>query len=95
MSHPKIVTSPHYHLWTDALHGRALARDAHNKWDRGTYVQWTVTTSWTVLEIACQDALGEPNISYSFRRNLDASIKAQGIPALIGKDLRDVLMGRT
>jgi hypothetical protein len=82
MSHPKIVTSPHYHLWTDALHARALARGAHNKWDRGTYVRWTVTTSWTVLEIACQNALGESNISYSFRRNLDASIKVQGFASI-------------
>ena len=78
MSHQKIVENPHYHLWTDALHARSLARQAHNKWDRGTYVRWTVTTSWTVLEIACQDALNEPNISYSFRKNLDAAIEQQG-----------------
>jgi hypothetical protein len=82
MSHPKIVTSPHYHLWTDALHARALAREAKNKWDRGTYVRWAVTTLWTVLEIACQDALAEPSISYSFRKNLDASIEAQGLASL-------------
>jgi len=82
MSPSKIVTSPHYHLWTDALHSRALARAAHNKWDKGTYVRWTVTISWTVLEIACQDALSEPDISRSFRRNLDASIEAQGFNRL-------------
>ena len=73
MSYPKVVENPHYHLWTDALHACALAHEAHNKWDRGTYVRWAVTTSWTVLEIACQDALEERNISYSFRRNLNAA----------------------
>jgi hypothetical protein len=82
MSFPKIVENPHYHLWTDALHARSLARQANNKWDRGTYVRWAVTTSWTVLEIACQDALTEPNISYSFRKNLDATLEKEGFPKL-------------
>jgi hypothetical protein len=78
MSHPKVIESPHYHLWTDALHARSLARQAKNKWDRGTYVCWTITTSWAVLEVACQDALNEPNISYSFRKNLDKAIINKG-----------------
>lgn len=82
MSYPKIVENPHYHLWTDALHARSLAHQAHNKWDRGTYVRWAVTTSWTVLEIACQIALSEPNISYRFRENLDAAIEKQGFSKL-------------
>ena len=82
MNPPKIIESPHYHLWTDALHARALARKANNKWDRGTYVRWAVTTSWSVLEIACQNALNEPNISYSFRKNLDTAIENQNIDRL-------------
>jgi hypothetical protein len=82
MNYPKIVESPHYHLWTDALHARSLARQANNKWDRGAYVRWAVTTSWTVLEIACQDALAEPKISYSFRKRLDEALKKQGFPNL-------------
>lgn len=82
MSYPKIVENPHYHLWTDALHARSLAHQAHNKWDRGTYVRWAVTTAWTVLEIACQVALSEPNISYRFRENLDAVIEKQGFSKL-------------
>jgi hypothetical protein len=72
--YPKIVESHHYHLWTDALHARALAHQSRNDWDRGTYVRWAVTTAWTVLEIACQNALNEPNISYSFRKHLDKAI---------------------
>jgi len=80
--HPKIVETPHYHLWTDALHARALAHQARNKWDRGTYVRWAVTTAWTVLEIACQEALQEPRISYSFRRKLDAALRDRSLPPL-------------
>ena len=82
MSYPKIVENPHYHLWTDSLHARSLAYEAHNKWDRGTYVRWAVTTSWTVLEIACQEALSETNISYSFRKKLDAALKQKGFSEL-------------
>lgn len=73
----KVVESPHYHLWTDALHARSLARQAHNKWDRGTYVRWCVNTSWTALEVACQDSTEDPNISYSFRKNLDVNNRGQ------------------
>jgi hypothetical protein len=82
MSQPKIVENPHYHLWTDALHARTLAHQANNKWDRGTYVRWTVATAWTVLEIACQDALNDLEISYSFRKNLDTAIDRQGFQRL-------------
>lgn len=71
---PKIVESPHYHIWTDVLHARALAHQARNKWDQGTYVRWCVTAAWTSLEIACQEATGDPAISYRFRENLDKQI---------------------
>lgn len=81
-TYPKIVESNHYHLWTDALHARALAHQAKNRWDRGTYVRWAVITSWTVLEIACQDALEEPNISYSFKRNLATAVAKKSLPKL-------------
>lgn len=81
-NHPKLVTSLHYHIWTDALHARALAHQAQNKWDRGTYVRWCITTAWTVLEIACQDATGDSNISYSFQKNLDAAIASKSLPPL-------------
>ena len=73
MTFPKIVEDPHYHLWTDALHARALAKQANNRWDRGTYVRWTVTTAWTVLEMACEDALETPGIGRRFKENLDAA----------------------
>src|SRR5438093_1319696 len=78
----KLVTDHHYHLWTDALHARALAHQARNKWDRGTYVRWATTTAWTVLEVACQNALNDPKISYRFRENLDAAIAGQKLGPL-------------
>jgi hypothetical protein len=79
---PKVIESNHYHLWTDVLHSRKLAKQARNKWDRASYVRWSIMTSWIVLEIACQDALNDSNISYSFRRNLDDAIQNNNHPAL-------------
>ena len=78
----KLIEDNHYHLWTDALHARQLAHQTNNKWDRGTYVRWTIITAWTVLEIACQDALEEKNISYRFKQNLDKAIAAKSLPKL-------------
>lgn len=82
MPYPKVVRDRHYHVWTDALHARALAQQANNKWDRGTYVRWCVSTSWTALEIACQDATSEQDISYSFKRNLDEAINRLKLPRI-------------
>lgn len=78
----KLVENNHYHIWTDALHARALAHEASNRWDRGTYVRWTVITAWIVLELACQDALDEPNISYRFKENLDKTIGNKSLTKL-------------
>jgi len=69
----KLVESNHYHIWTDAIHARELAKQTNNKWDRGTYVRWTLLTSWIALEMACQDALSDKNISYKFKENLEKS----------------------
>lgn len=79
---PALVDSNHCHLWTDALHVRELAREAVNRWDRGTYVRLTVVLTWTALEIACQDALGAPEIGYRFKDNLDAAIASKGLGPL-------------
>lgn len=79
---PKIVTSAHYHVWTDALHARALARQAHNRWDRGAYVRWAVNTAWTAFEIACEDALRVVGLGNRFRERLDKSLAAHGLPPL-------------
>ncbi|MEX2374374.1 MAG: hypothetical protein WD942_02160 [Dehalococcoidia bacterium] len=79
MGYPKIVEDAHYHIWTDALHGRALARQAKNKWDRGTYVRWTVTSAWTALETACDHALHVTGIARRFKENLDTAVSAAGL----------------
>ncbi len=80
MTFPKIVENSHYHLWTDALHARALAKQAKNRWDRSTYVRWTVMTAWTVLEMACEDALETTGIGRRFKENLDAACFAKAAP---------------
>lgn len=68
---PKLVTSTHYHLWTDALHARALAAQSRNTWDRGAYVRWAVNTAWTVFETACEDALSTSGLGNRFKEKLD------------------------
>jgi len=78
----KLIEDNHYHIWTDALHARALAHETSNRWDRGTYVRWTIITAWISLEIACQDALKESNISYSFKDNLNSAIASRSFPGL-------------
>jgi len=82
MTYPKIVRDAHYHIWTDALHGRALAHQARNDWDRGTYVRWTVASAWTALETACDDALGVSGIGRRFKENLDAELARRVLPRL-------------
>ncbi len=79
---PKLVNTPHYHIWTDALHGRALARQAANQWDRGTYVRWTVITAWTTFEMACEDALNTTGIGRRFKDRLDDALAKVGLPAI-------------
>jgi len=75
----KLIENNHYHIWTDALHARALSHETNNRWDRGTYVRWTIMTGWIALEIACQEALEEPKISYRFKDNLDKAIKRKSL----------------
>lgn len=64
------------------MHARELARQAKNKWDRGAYVRWAVTSAWTALEMVCGDTLHTKGIGRRFKENLDAAIKKNNIPAL-------------
>jgi hypothetical protein len=75
----KLITSAKYHLWNDALHARKLARETMDKWNKGTYVRWTVTTSCTVLEICCQEVLEEPKIGYHFKDDMNKAILNKGL----------------
>jgi hypothetical protein len=84
---PRSVESPHYHIWTDALHGRHLAREASNDWDRGTYVRWTISSAWTAFELACEDATGAQGLGYRFKDKLDGALSAKGIALNWGQGL--------
>lgn len=79
---PLLVDSTQCHLWTDALHIRQLAREAANRWDRGTYVRLCVVLTWTALELGCQDALGVPEIGYRFKDDLDRAVAGRQLPPL-------------
>jgi hypothetical protein len=74
------VESPHYHVWTDALHARHLAGRASNDWDRGSYVRWAVNTAWTAFEMACEEALGVTNLGNRFKEQLNKAFEAKGKP---------------
>lgn len=76
----KLVESAQYHLWTDALHGRALARQAKNNWDRGTYVRWTILSAWSAFEMVCGDVLEASGLGMRFKDNLDKAVAAKGLP---------------
>ena len=79
---PVLVDCSQCHLWTDALHTRELAREARNKWDRGTYVRNCVATAWISLETSCQDALASNAIGYSFKANLDRALADLSLPPI-------------
>lgn len=79
---PKLIDGNHYLLWIDALHSRALAKQAVNKWDKAAYVRWTILMSWTVLELACQDSLENPKISYSFQKTIKQTLNEKNLPSL-------------
>jgi hypothetical protein len=74
-----IKYSPHWHVWTDALYARSLARSARNDWDRGSHVRWCITSAWTAFEIAAEDALGAAGLGHRFRENFDKACDARGI----------------
>jgi hypothetical protein len=79
---PKLITTSHDHLWTDALHARELARQARNDWDRGAYVRWAVNTAWTAFESACGDALGATGLGNRFKEKMNGAISNLSLPAL-------------
>jgi len=76
---PRSVESTQYHVWTDALHGRALARQAANDWDRGTYVRWTIVSAWIAFEMACEEAMQTSRLGDRFKDRLDRAVKAVGL----------------
>ncbi len=78
----KVIDSIHYHVWSDALHARQLARQTHSPWDRGAYVRWTIQTAWSAFENVCSDALGAKGLGMRFRERFDEAVAVKGLPAL-------------
>lgn len=73
------VDTPHYHIWTDALHARRLAREAQDAWSRGTYVRWTIASAWTAFEATCEHLTGATGLGMRFKEKLDSALERNGI----------------
>jgi hypothetical protein len=72
------VESPHYHIWTDALHARELARKTQNEWDRGTYVRWAVGSAWTAFESTCEHLTEATGLGIRFKDRLNDALDSGG-----------------
>jgi hypothetical protein len=91
----KLVTTPEYHLWTDALHARKLAEDTKDEWNQGTYVRFAVIFAWIALEQSCKDALDDDNIGFSYYRDMNSAINSKQLTPIdwqngIWKDVEDL-----
>ncbi|WP_221568991.1 hypothetical protein [Alkalihalobacillus sp. TS-13] len=80
----KLVTDPNYHLWCDTLHARELARTTNDNWAQGTYVRWTILSSWTVLEQCCKEALSCKRFT-NFQSGMNKALASNGLPPLTWK----------
>jgi hypothetical protein len=69
------ISTPHYHLWTDALHARQLARETQDEWDRGSYVRWTIQAAWTAFEATCEIVLRAHGLGMRFKERFDQALK--------------------
>ena len=70
----KVIDSIKYHVWSDALHARQLARDTKSPWDRGAYVRWSIQTAWSAFENVCSDALETSGLGMRFRERFDEAV---------------------
>lgn len=78
----KFVTKLRYHLWLDALHARALAKQTKNDWNRGTYIRWTITTAWTCFEMCCKDAFEIARFRRGLKNALDQAYASNSLPRI-------------
>lgn len=86
----KLITSKQYHIWTDALHARTLARQSDNEWNRGAYVRWAVNTAWTAFEVVCEYITGDSSggITLRFPERLnEVLVKMKFTPLDCGKGI--------
>jgi len=96
---PRDVDTHSYHLWTDALHARSLAKETHNPWDRGAYVRWAIIAAWTAFETASGEVLGVDRFASSFKESVDTAILDLRLPRIvwgsgIWQRVREVLQQR-
>jgi hypothetical protein len=75
----KVVDSIQYHVWSDALHARQLARETKSPWDRGAYVRWAIQTAWSAFENVCVDTLEAENLGMRFREHFDKVLEVKGL----------------
>lgn len=78
----KVIDSIQYHVWSDALHARELARETKSDWDRGAYVRWAIQTAWSAFENVCIDALAATGLGMRFRERFDEAVAARSLPAV-------------
>ena len=78
----KIIDNSHYHVWTDALHLRQLARETTDQWDRATYVRAAVIMGWVAFETMLAEVLSAHRLGGRFRENLNAAVQAANLPPL-------------
>lgn len=76
----KVIDSIQYHVWSDALHARQLARQTESPWDRGAYVRWAIQTAWSAFENVCADALEAKGLGMRFRERFDEAVATKGLP---------------
>lgn len=78
----KVIDSIQYHIWSDALHARQLARQTQSPWDRGAYVRWAIQTAWSAFEKVCTDVLAARGLGMRFRERFDEAVAAKGLPSV-------------
>jgi len=78
----KLIDSTQYHLWTDALHARVLARQTQNAWDRGAYVRWSILSAWTAFETVCGDVLDADGLGNRFKERINDAVAKKGLPSV-------------
>jgi hypothetical protein len=78
----KLINSIQYHVWSDALHARQLAKQSESPWDRGAYVRWAIQTAWGAFESVCVDVLKTDHLGMSFRKRFDEAVARGGWTAV-------------
>ncbi len=78
----KVIDSIQYHVWSDALHARQLAKQTENPWDRGAYVRWAIQTAWSAFENICIDVLAAEGLGMRFKDRFDEAVAAKGLAAV-------------